>query len=68
MPVKRGPMVELCAGSAAVGIRWLRAGARPPLAYQGGKRGYADAILDEMGEWPGAGSHSDLILVEPGPT
>lgn len=67
MPVKRGPLVELCAGSAAVGVRWLRAGARPPLAYQGGKRGYADAILDEVGEWPGAGSHSDLILVEPGP-
>lgn len=36
--------VELCAGSAAVSLRWLRAGAKPPLSYQGGKRGYADAI------------------------
>ena len=34
--------VELCAGSAAVSLRWLRRGAKPPLAYQGGKRGYAD--------------------------
>lgn len=60
-------LVELCAGSAAVSLRWLRAKAKPPLSYQGGKRGYADAILRAMGEAPGAGRGHDVVLCEPGP-
>lgn len=60
-------LVELCAGSAAVSLRWLRSGAKPPLAWQGGKRGYADAILRAMGQQPGAGRGHDVVLVEPGP-
>lgn len=60
--------VELCAGSAAVSLRWLNARAKPPLAWQGGKRGYADAILDEMGLHPGGGAgRGEVVLVEPGP-
>lgn len=59
-------LVELCAGSAAVSLRALSARARPPLAYQGGKRGYADAILAAMGIQPG-GWRGDVVLVEPGP-
>lgn len=60
-------LVELCAASAAVSLRWLRSDARPPLAWQGGKRGYADAILHAMGLAPGAGRGHDVVLVEPGP-
>lgn len=59
--------VELCAGSAAISLRWLRAKARPPLGYQGGKQGYADAILDALGMNPGGGVGNDIILCEPGP-
>ena len=36
--------VELCAGSAAVSLAWLRAGAVPPIGYQGGKRAFAEPI------------------------
>lgn len=60
-------IVELCAGSAAVSLRWLARGARPPLAYSGGKRGYADAILAALGQQPGAGKGQEAVLVEPGP-
>lgn len=60
-------LVELCAGSAAISLRWLRAKARPPLGYQGGKQGYADAILDALGMNPGDGVGNDIILCEPGP-
>lgn len=60
-------LVELCAGSAAVSLRWLRSDARPPLAWQGGKRGYADAILRALGTQPGAGKGHEVLLVEPGP-
>lgn len=59
--------VELCAGSAAISLRWLRAKARPPLGYQGGKQGYADAILDALGMRPGDGVGNDIVLCEPGP-
>lgn len=60
-------LVELCAGSAAVSLRWLRPKARPPLGYQGGKQGYADAILDALGMRPGDGVGNDIVLCEPGP-
>lgn len=59
--------VELCAGSAAVSLRWLSSKAKPPLSYQGGKRGYADAILRAMGQAPGAGRGHEIVLCEPGP-
>ncbi len=59
--------VELCAGSAAVSLRWLSSRAKPPLSYQGGKRGYADAILRAMGQAPGAGRGHEVVLCEPGP-
>jgi hypothetical protein len=59
--------VELCAGSAAVSLRWLSSRAKPPLSYQGGKRGYADAILRAMGQSPGAGRGHEIVLCEPGP-
>lgn len=59
--------VELCAGSAAVSLRWLSSKAKPPLSYQGGKRGYADAILRAMGQEPGAGRGHEVVLCEPGP-
>lgn len=60
-------LVELCAGSAAVSLRYLDSKGRPPLAWQGGKRGYADAILGAMGLAPGGGAGGDVLLVEPGP-
>lgn len=60
-------LVELCAGSAAVSLRYLSARGRPPLAWQGGKRGYADQILAAMGLQPGGGRGADIVLVEPGP-
>jgi len=66
-PRRKRVMVELCAGSAAVSLRWLRAKAKPPLSYQGGKRGYADAILEAMGQHPGGGEGCDVVLCEPGP-
>lgn len=59
--------VELCAGSAAVSLRWLAARAKPPLSYMGGKRGYADAILQAMGQQPGGGRGHEVVLCEPGP-
>lgn len=61
-------LVELCAGSAAVSLRWLHPRAKPPIAYQGGKRAYADAILVAMGLRPGGGARSGrVVLVEAGP-
>lgn len=61
-------LVELCAGSAAVSLRWLHPRAKPPIAYQGGKRAYADAILLAMGLRPGGGQRGGrVVLVEAGP-
>lgn len=61
-------LVELCAGSAAVSLRWLHPRAKPPIAYQGGKRAYADAILLAMGLRPGGGQRDGrVVLVEAGP-
>lgn len=61
-------LVELCAGSAAVSLRWLHPHAKPPIAYQGGKRAYADAILLAMGLRPGGGQRAGrVVLVEAGP-
>lgn len=61
-------LVELCAGSAAVSLRWLDSRAKPPIGYQGGKRGYANAILRALGLQPGGGRRDGrVILVEPGP-
>lgn len=60
--------VELCAGSAAVSLRWLSSRAVPPIGYQGGKRGYANAILAALGMQPGGGRKDGrVVLVEPGP-
>lgn len=65
--MKAPALVELCAGSAAVSLRYLSAKGRPPLAWQGGKRGYADQILGAMGLYPGQGRDAEIILCEPGP-
>jgi hypothetical protein len=59
--------VELCAGSAAVSLRAMRGSARPPLGYQGGKRGYARAILAALGLQPGACRDWRFVWVEAGP-
>lgn len=60
-------LVELCAGSAAVSMRWLSASQRLPFGYAGGKRGYADQILSAMGLSPGGVTAADsVVLVEPG--
>lgn len=60
----RSVLVELCAGSAAVGLR-ARAGAylRPPMAYVGSKRKIAGAILEAAG----VQRIDRLVLVDPGP-
>jgi hypothetical protein len=55
-------IIELCAGSAAVSLCAL-GGQKPPVAYAGSKRGYAKAILEEMG----AEECTRAVLVEPGP-
>lgn len=61
-------LVELCAGSAAVSLRWLSPTGKPPIPYQGGKRAYADAILDAMGLHSGGGAGGGrVVLVEAGP-
>lgn len=61
-------LVELCAGSAAVSLRWLSPKARPPMSYQGGKRAYADRILEALGLQPGGGAADGrVVLVEAGP-
>lgn len=61
-------LVELCAGSAAVSLRWLSEEHKPPFGYSGGKRGYADQILEVMGLRPGGADNGDsVVLVEPGP-
>ena len=60
--------VELCAGSAAVSLAWLRAGAVPPIGYQGGKRAFAEPILNALGlALGGAGPDDRVVLVEAGP-
>lgn len=60
--------IELCAGSAAVSLAWLRAGAVPPIGYQGSKRAFAEPILNAFGLAPGgAGPDDRVILVEAGP-
>jgi hypothetical protein len=60
-------LVELCAGSAAVTMKWLAARAEPPLPWLGGKRNYADAILVALGLAPSGGRAGAALLVEPGP-
>jgi len=61
--------VELCAGSAAVSLRFLSSRAKPPIGYQGGKRGYAGATLQALGLAPGQGGREGwrVVLVEAGP-
>jgi hypothetical protein len=60
-------LVELCAGSAAVSLRYLRAKAKSPIAYQGSKRAYADSILAALGLAPGGFRDGDrIVLVELG--
>jgi hypothetical protein len=61
-------LVEFCAGSAAVSLRWLSMAHKAPFGYAGGKRGYADQILAVMGCSPGGAVGGDsVVLVEPGP-
>jgi hypothetical protein len=61
-------LIELCAGSAAVALRWLSSTAVPPVPYQGGKRAYADAILMALGLRPGEGARGgEVVLIESGP-
>lgn len=61
-------LIELCAGSAAVSMRWLNVEHKPPFGYLGAKLGYADQILAQMGlRCGGATSADQVILVEPGP-
>ena len=45
--------VELCAGTAALSLRLHQEGANPPVSRMGSKRGYATAILHELGLYPG---------------
>lgn len=56
-------LVEGCAGSAALSLHLL--GGKPPVHYQGGKRGYVEAITDELGLAPGLVDR--FVLIEPGP-
>ena len=59
--------VELCAGSAAVSLRLVGGPcANPPISYQGGKRGYARAILGVLGLRQGLGA-SEVWLNDAGP-
>jgi len=59
--------VELCAGSAAVSLRLVGGpNANPILGYQGGKRGYARAILGVLGLRQGLGAH-EVWLNDAGP-
>jgi len=60
-------LIELCAGSAAVSLRWM--GQQPPLRWQGGKRAFADAILRAAGLVPREGVRrgNEVLLCEPGP-
>jgi hypothetical protein len=61
-------LVELCAGSAAVSLRWMSAKQRPPFGWMGSKAGYADQVLEAMGLLPGGAAEGDLVyLAEPGP-
>lgn len=61
-------LIELCAGSAAVSMRWLNASHKPPFGYLGAKLGYADQILAQMGLRCGDATSADrVVLVEPGP-
>jgi hypothetical protein len=45
--------VELCAGVAALSLRLHQEGAKPPVSRMGSKRGFANAILHELGLYPG---------------
>lgn len=66
-PARPRLFAELCCGSAAVTLRLLGgAYARPPISYQGSKRGYAAAILGAMGLRSGQGADS-VLLCDPGP-
>lgn len=59
--------VELCCGSAAVTMRLLGGRyAQPPIAYMGGKRSFAAAILGAMGLRPSDGA-DQVLLCDAGP-
>ena len=60
-------LIELCAGSAALSLRWL--GQEPPLGWQGGKRSFAAAILRAVGlaSQGGLREEGQVVLCEPGP-
>ena len=59
--------VELCAGSAAVSLRLVGGPhANPCIGYQGGKRGYARAILGVLGLRQGLGA-DEVWLNDAGP-
>lgn len=59
--------VELCCGSAAVSLRAMSSTGKPPIGYQGGKRGYARAILAALGLKPGECRGWDFLWVDAGP-
>ena len=59
--------VELCCGSAAVSLGLIGGThARPPVSYQGSKRGYFEPILWTLGLRSGQGADA-LLLNDPGP-
>lgn len=59
-------LVDLCAGSGAVSLRYLGGPrARPLTGWRGGKRRYATAILEALGLVPGDGT--EALLVDAGP-
>lgn len=59
--------VELCCGSASVSLRAMSSTGKPPIGYQGGKRGYARAILAALGLKPGECRGWDFLWVDAGP-
>ena len=65
MTVRCPLYVELCAGSAAVGLRLLGI-SRPPISFMGAKTSLAGAILGAMGLQPGQGAEA-VVLVDAGP-
>lgn len=60
-------LAELCCGSAAVSLALVGGeSCRPPVSYQGSKRGYAAAVLAALDLVPGQGA-AEVWLNDPGP-
>jgi hypothetical protein len=61
------PLIELCAGSAAVTLALLTGGCvKPPSAYTGSKAGYAQPTLEAFERELGGGAPA-VLLNDPGP-